>query len=648
MDIGCDCSFDFDNTNSIDMDKNMLPIGTLLNGGRYKVVKHLSSGGFGKTYVVEKVFHRGELYAMKEFFIKGVNARRGNTVIVSNDENEDTFESQKSKFLTEAERLRDIENEHIVRVHDFFSDNETCYYIMDLIDGESLDAVKKPLKEEKVWDILNQVLDALSTIHQKKTIDNKKERIWLHLDIKPANLMIDKGGKVTLIDFGASKQLSANNNDLSLSMSQMSFTRGYAPIEQTSQNFDSIGPWTDFYALGATLYKLLTEKDSVIPEYSELAEILYSNDDIIKAFKFPKNISEKMRNLITWLMNPNRKKRPQSVEEISGYLNDSNEEWVEKEPEEEGEMTVIENLKSKKKKVPLIERFFNILKNKGSYIRNIRKKKIVRFIIILLIIVTSALCFIYYYIPYYNRLQFEYGERKKVLHDIEKVDSIVNYYHRFLLPVYENKTRVLYSKLGVVSREMISDSLVVVCFADKSFYNNYNPIEWSWHYWHDDLPNQPIIAGWHGYCKGKKRFYTTKDTLDFIKNNSNMKGERPDIDMHRIYKEFRNAESAKDSVACLFNKEYVKPFDKIDEYCGGRYVGPFTNGKLGGKKSMFFLENGDVFVGEFKDNHFYRGEYLYRYGVDNGDDNSYYFVGTFIDNMPYRGRWYNRFGKRLH
>lgn len=196
------------------MDKYMLPIGTLLNGERFKVIKHLSSGGFGKTYVVEKVFHKGELYAMKEFFIKGINARRGNTVIVSNEENEDTFESQKSKFLTEAERLRDIDNEHIVRVHDFFSDNETCYYIMDLIDGESLDAVKKPLKEEKVWDILNQVLDALSTIHQKKTIENKKERIWLHLDIKPANLMIDKSGKVTLIDFGASKQLSANNNDL--------------------------------------------------------------------------------------------------------------------------------------------------------------------------------------------------------------------------------------------------------------------------------------------------------------------------------------------------------------------------------------------------------------------------------------------------
>lgn len=618
----------------------MLPIGTLLNGGRLKVIKHLSSGGFGKTYVVEKVFHKGELYAMKEFFIKGINARRGNTVIVSNEENEDTFESQKSKFLTEAERLRDIDNEHIVRVHDFFSDNETCYYIMDLIDGESLDAVKKPLKEEKVWDILNQVLDALSTIHQKKTIENKKERIWLHLDIKPANLMIDKSGKVTLIDFGASKQLSANNNDLSLSMSQMSFTRGYAPIEQTSQRFDSIGPWTDFYALGATLYKLLTEKDSVIPEYSELAEILYSNDDIIKAFKFPKNISEKMRNLITWLMNPNRKKRPQSVEEISGYLNDSNEELVEKEPEEEGEMTVIENLKSKKKKVPLIERFFNLFKNKGLYIHSKSKIKIARFIIILLVTVTSVLCFIYFYIPYYNRLQFEYGERKKVLHDIEKVDSIVNYYHRFLLPFYEdNETGVLYSKLGVVSREKISDSLVVLSFAGKSFYDNYNPVGWNW-IWHEILPSGKPDMFWHGY---KKSHLTHQDTLNMIKVKSIF--ERPDI---KDSWELKEAIYNKGSVACIFNKENIKPFDKIDDYCGGKYVGPFTNGKLGGKKSMFFLENGDVFVGEFKDNHFYRGEYLYRYGVDNGDDNSYYFVGTFIDNMPYRGRWYNRFGKRLH
>lgn len=623
------------------MDKYMLPIGTLLNGGRYKVVKHLSSGGFGKTYVVEKVFHKGELYAMKEFFIKGVNARRGNTVIVSNDENEDTFQSQKSKFLTEAERLRDIDNEHIVKVHDFFSDNETCYYVMDLIDGESLDAAKKPLKEEKVWDILNQVLDALSTIHQKKTIENKKERIWLHLDIKPANLMIDKGGKVTLIDFGASKQLSVSNNNSSLSMSQMPFTRGYAPIEQTSQRVDSIGPWTDFYALGATLYKLLTEKDSVIPEYSELAEIIYSNDEITKAFKFPKNISEKMRKLIVWLMNPNRKKRPQSVEEIRGYLKDDIGDDTEKDLEA-SEVTVIEIFKNKKKKAPLIERFFNILNNKG-YIRNMSKKKIVRYIIILLVIVTSALCFIYFYIPYYNRLQFEYGERKKVLHDIEKVDSIVNNYHRFFLSFYEDEHGgFLYSKLGVVFRENITDSLVVLRFAEKSFYDNYNPLEWSWHYWHD-LP----IAGWYGYCKGEKRFFTTKDTLDFI-NNLYRKEERPDIDMHGINIEFRNAESAKNSVACLFNKEYVKPFDKIDEYCGGRYVGPFTNGKLGGKKSMFFLENGDVFVGEFKDNHFYRGEYLYRYGVDNGDDNSYYFVGTFMNNMPYRGRWYNRFGKRLH
>ena len=631
------------------MDKYMLPIGTLLNGGRFKVIKHLSSGGFGKTYVVEKVFHKGELYAMKEFFIKGINARRGNTVIVSNEENEDTFESQKSKFLTEAERLRDIDNEHIVRVHDFFSDNETCYYIMDLIDGESLDAVKKPLKEEKVWDILNQVLDALSTIHQKKTIENKKERIWLHLDIKPANLMIDKSGKVTLIDFGASKQLSANNNDLSLSMSQMSFTRGYAPIEQTSQRFDSIGPWTDFYALGATLYKLLTEKDSVIPEYSELAEIIYSNDEITKAFKFPKNISEKMRKLIVWLMNPNRKKRPQSVEEIRGYLKDDIGDDTEKDLEA-SEVTVIEIFKNKKKKAPLIERFFNILNNKG-YIRNMSKKKIVRYIIILLVIVTSALCFLFFYIPYYNRLQFEYGERKKVLHDIEKVDSIVNNYHRFFLSFYEDEHGgFLYSKLGVVFRENITDSLVVLRFAEKSFYDNYNPLEWSWSY----LPNnngsiENSYFYWYIF-KRKKHFHTAKDTLDFIYDIKDREG----LDIKRSFRiENLKYGSRHNKLSIDFKdlKKYVKSIERNEVYCGGSYVGPFTNDKLGGKKSVFFLKNGDVFVGEFKDNHFYRGEYLYRYGLDDSqykDYNSYYFVGTFVNDRPYRGRWYNRFGKRLH
>lgn len=639
--------------------KYMLPVGTLLNGGRYKIVEHLSSGGFGKTYVVEKVFHKGELYALKEFFIKGINARHENTVIVSNDENEETFNHQKEKFLTEAERLRDVENEHIVRVHDFFSDNGTCYYVMDLIDGESLDNIKKPVKEEKVWDILDQVLDALSTIHQKKTIENKKERIWVHLDIKPANLMVDKNGKITLIDFGASKQLSAKDSNSSISMSQISFTKGYAPIEQTSQRVDSIGPWTDFYALGATLYKLLTEKDSDIPEYSELNDLLYANEDITQAFSFPKNISEKMRKLIVWMMNPNRKKRPQSVEEVRAFMDGSYDEGEKYKPEEESEVTVIGNLENEKGNVLFIKRIINIFKRNESYMRNKTKKKIIVYIFILLVIAASTLCYLYLYIPYYNKLQIEYKERMKVLQDIEKVlqdiervDSVVHNNIQYIL----DQDVILYSKLGVAYGQQFSDSLVVLSFAEKSFYDNYNPFEWWWDYcmssrllMHQDthLVSNIIFPGWwfgvrHELVRRDK--VTKRDSVLIHENYKNQGFKRPDIktiyDSNKMYK---NKPYLDDSYSMV-----LKPFEKIDGYCGGKYIGPLVNGKLGGKNAMFFLKNGDVFVGEFKDNYFYRGKYLYRYGYDNGDDNSYYFVGTFSCNTPYRGRWYNKKGKRLH
>lgn len=620
--------------------KYMLPVGTLLNGGRYKIVKHLSSGGFGKTYVVEKVFHKGELYAIKEFFIKRINARHENSVIVSNDENEETFNHQKEKFITEAERLRDVENEHIVRVHDFFSDNGTCYYVMDLIDGESLDTVKKPLKEEKVWNILDQVLDALSTIHQKKTIENKKERIWVHLDIKPANLMIDKNGKITLIDFGASKQLSAKDSNSSISMSQIAFTEGYAPIEQTFQRADHIGPWTDFYALGATLYKLLTEKNSDIPEYSELNDLLYANKDIAKAFRFPKDISEKMRNLIVWMMNPNRKKRPQSVEEVRAFMSDNKDDGAENEPEEENEVTVIGNLKSKKRKVLFKEPITNMFKRIKTYTHNKSKKRIAGYVSILLVLVASALCFIYLYIPYFNKLQLEYSNYKEVKQEIKRVETVVERtYDRIVRHSFHDDNDVYYSELGVFNyEEFTDDSLVVMNFASNFFYDNYNPFKWNWYtenYWVSQF-------GWSMGESFDLSRVTKKDSIRLVKNY--IKELRPDIKKIIGAKEFVDNERSKNGDSF---KIVVKPFEKISDYCGGTYVGPLINGILEGKNALFFLENGDVFVGEFRDNYFYRGEYLYRYGHDNGDDNSYYFVGTFSCNTPYRGRWYNKKGKRL-
>ena len=149
----------------------MLPIGTKLHGGVYEIIKHLSNGGFGNTYVVKNVSF-DEIYAMKEFFMKGINLREGDIVTVSVADNEATFTSQKEKLKKEARRLRQLKNPHIVRVHDLFEERGTVYYVMDYIEGESLAArlqrENKPLTEKETLDFLEQILDALNFVHSQK------------------------------------------------------------------------------------------------------------------------------------------------------------------------------------------------------------------------------------------------------------------------------------------------------------------------------------------------------------------------------------------------------------------------------------------------------------------------------------------------
>ena len=286
----------------------MLPVGTMLRGGTYKVTKQLSSGGFGNTYMVQNV-NFNETYAMKEFFMRGINLREGDTVTVSVPDNKATFESQKAKLKKEAQRLRKLHNAHIVQVHDLFEERGTVYYVMDYIDGASLGSrlqrTGKPLTEAEAMDVLRQMLDALELVHSQSPQ-------LLHLDIKPANIMVDRSGCAYLIDFGASKQIATDDNNALSTTTGMSYTAGYAPSEQIEQNYERMGPWTDFYALGATLYKLVTMQQP--PSPSDIS------DDGTDAFHFPATVSEACRKLICWMMMPSRKKRPQSVAEIQAFI----------------------------------------------------------------------------------------------------------------------------------------------------------------------------------------------------------------------------------------------------------------------------------------------------------------------------------------
>lgn len=284
--------------------QNMLQVGTILHG-TYKIESYLSSGGFGNTYLAKNI-EFDETYAIKEFFVKGVCQRDGNstTISVSNAENTNSFEQQREKFKKEARRLRSLSNPHIVKVYDLFEENGTAYYVMDYVDGENLSARLKrtnaPLTESAVRNYLNQILDGLEAIHNEG---------MFHLDIKPANIMVDSHDVVKLIDFGASKQQSTVGG--ATMSTGISYTNGYAPSEQMAQSYDKFGPWTDFYALGATVYKLLTNQDP--PSVSDLSED--DTEDKHLALPMP-NVSEEMKKLVVWMMQVNRLKRPKNVGEI--------------------------------------------------------------------------------------------------------------------------------------------------------------------------------------------------------------------------------------------------------------------------------------------------------------------------------------------
>lgn len=281
----------------------LLPEGTILKG-RYRVHHYLSSGGFGNTYYANDTNLSNKVVAIKEFFVKGMAHREDDqrTVTVSNATNKDQFESLRAKFYKEAQRMANLGDcDHVCSVTDFFEENDTSYYVMQYIDGVSLaKRVKEegPIRESEVRRILDQMLDALEDIHSKNIY---------HFDIKPGNIMLNRKGKAILIDFGASKIIQ-DDMEASRSVSTLCYTPRYAPGEQIAQAYETFGPWTDLYALGATLYYISTAQ--LPPNVSDISE---EGDSV---FKFPPTLSDEMKEMILWLMRPQRRLRPSCANEV--------------------------------------------------------------------------------------------------------------------------------------------------------------------------------------------------------------------------------------------------------------------------------------------------------------------------------------------
>ena len=279
--------------------------GTLLQGGRYRIDRVLGQGGFGITYLGEHVM-LGRKLAVKEFFMKDLCNRDAETsgVSVGSEGSREIVERFRMKFIKEARSIYRLRHKHIIHVIDVFEENGTAYYVMEHVGGGSLaDKVASgALPEADAVRYIRQVASALEYVHSMNV---------MHLDVKPANILLSEGDNAILIDFGLAKQY--DNEGHQTSTTPVGISHGYAPLEQYRRGgVSTFSPATDIYSLGATLYKLVTGLTP--PEASDV------NDDGLP--QMPETISASVRAAIEKAMQSRRKDRPQSISEFIALLDD--------------------------------------------------------------------------------------------------------------------------------------------------------------------------------------------------------------------------------------------------------------------------------------------------------------------------------------
>ena len=297
---------------------NKLPDGTLLTGKsyQYRIVRALGQGSFGITYLatVKMVGALGVLdsnmyVCIKEFFMKGNNGRQGTMVSTGSDGG--FFFDYKRKFMHEASNLSRLHHSGIIKVLEDFEANNTAYYVMEFIDGGSLNDyifTRGGLPIAEAVELIRQVGEALSYMHSMK---------MLHLDLKPGNIMRRKSGEMVLIDFGLSKQYNENDRpETSTHVGQG--TPGYAPLEQMSYRDGRDFPVTmDVYALTGTFYKMLTGYPP-----RDASDIL--NYGLDRQPLIERGVGEDVIALIEKGLSPIKFNRHQSVDEFLQAVNQLN------------------------------------------------------------------------------------------------------------------------------------------------------------------------------------------------------------------------------------------------------------------------------------------------------------------------------------
>ncbi len=229
------------------MQSTILPLGSRLQ--EYQIDAVLGVGTFGITYKATDT-NLGIVVVIKEYLPLSYAKRSSeNQVIAISEQTREIFEWGRERFLDEAKVLAKFRHPNIVRVLRYFKENDTAYIVMEFEDGESLQRKlslsSEPFSESAIRHIFSQVLEGLKSVHDQK---------YLHRDIKPGNIYIRDDNTAILIDFGAARLEMPGEGNATVTVSP-----GYAPVEQYVPDGRQ-GPWSDLYAIGASIYRCITKK----------------------------------------------------------------------------------------------------------------------------------------------------------------------------------------------------------------------------------------------------------------------------------------------------------------------------------------------------------------------------------------------------
>ena len=264
-----------------------LPAGYVLNG--YRIEKPLSSGGFSIVYLAHD--DSGTPFAIKEYMPSSLPLRsEGTDIRIAEEGDLSVFRHGLKCFFEEGRSLAMIQHPNVVRVENFFRANDTCYMVMQYVRGRTLQfhiqRHRHEFTEGFIRRIFIHLMNGLREVHANKL---------LHLDIKPANIFIAMEGRPVLLDFGAARITLSEE----LSKLKPMYTAGFAAPEHYRFDPKELGPWSDIYSVGATMYTCIAgtppqagdareEKDRIIP-LRTLARQQYSDDlyDIVEACLSP-------------------------------------------------------------------------------------------------------------------------------------------------------------------------------------------------------------------------------------------------------------------------------------------------------------------------------------------------------------------------